>query len=380
MTTAYLDNSATTPVCPAAAARAAELMCQNFGNPSSVHSLGFAAEQALEAARQTVAGALSASPGEIVFTSGGTESNNLAVLGAALSARRRGDTVLTTAVEHPSVLQAVKALEGFGFHAVVLPVEKDGGLSLETVERALTERTVLVSVMLVNNETGARQPVEAIAALLKRKGSKALLHTDAVQAFGKQPLSVASLGVDLLSVSGHKIHAPKGVGALYVKKGVRLTPQTYGGGQEGGLRSGTQAVHQIGAFAAAVEALPPAGEAERAAEALRVRLLAGLATIPGAVCNSPPNASPFIVNLSVPGLPSEVLIRALEEQGVFVSGGSACAKGGRSHVLGAMGLPPALVDSALRVSFSTDTTPAAVDLFLSALQTVCRTLYRKGTK
>ncbi len=373
----YLDNSATTPVSPKAAEVAVKLMCETFGNPASVHNLGIEAERVLDASRVTLAKALGAQKEEITFTSGGTEGNNLAVLGGAMALRRSGNKIITTAVEHPSVLEAVKELENRGFEAVYLPVDKQGVISLTNLELAVDEKTVLISVMLVNNETGAIQPVSAIRDIVKRKGSPALIHTDCVQAFGKLPFTVKDLQVDLLTISGHKIHAPKGVGALYIRKGIRVLPQTYGGGQENGLRSGTVATSQIAALAAAVEELPTPKTAVEQATNLKERLLQGVAKLDGVQVNSPTNGTPFITNLSVPGVPSEVMIRALEAEEVYVSGGSACAKGARSHVLTAQGVSPKAIDSALRVSFSHHTTKEDIERFLSALTAACRILHRK---
>ena len=377
MTIAYLDNSATTRVSPAVAEIAVELMCNTFGNPASVHSLGLDAHKVTEQARETLASFMGCKKEEVYFTSGGTESNNLAVLGGALAGKRKGNKVVTTAVEHPSVLQAVEELGTRGFETVVLPVQKNGVVSLQDLENAVDEQTVLISVMLVNNETGAIQPVDKIREIVKRKNSPALIHTDCVQALGKHPFSLRGLGVDLASVSGHKVHAPKGVGALYVKEGIRILPQTYGGGQEKGLRSGTVAVSQIGAFAKAVEELPRGNQGVERATALREQLLSGISQVSDAVVNSTLDGSPYIVNCSVAGIPSEVMIRALEAEGVYVSGGSACAKGGRSHVLLAQGVAPKLVDSALRISFSNHTTSDEIERFLNAFTKACRFLHRK---
>ena len=377
MAIAYLDNSATTPVCQKAAEIATKMMCETFGNPASVHNLGFDAHKVVEAARATRAKSLGAAKEEIIFTSGGTEGNNLAVLGGAMALRRVGNKVITTAVEHPSVLEAVKELENRGFQAVYLPVNHEGVISLDDLRAAVDEHTVLISVMLVNNETGAIQPVEQIRNIVKEKGSPALIHTDCVQAFGKMPFTVNGLNVDLLTISGHKVHAPKGVGALYIRKGVRILPQTYGGGQENGLRSGTVATHQIAALAAAVEEMPHPTTATEHAAALKMKLLAGIATLDGVQINSPENGSPYITNLSVVGVPSEVMIRALEGEEVYVSGGSACAKGARSHVLTAQGVNPKAIDSALRVSFSHHTTEDEVARFVSAIQNACKLLHRK---
>ncbi len=377
MAMAYLDNSATTQVTPAVAEVAVELMCNTFGNPASVHSLGLDAHKITEQARETVASFMGCKKEEIYFTSGGTEGNNLAILGGTLAAKRKGNKVITTAVEHPSVLQAVEELKTRGFETVVLPVQKNGVVSLQDLEDAIDEQTVFISVMLVNNETGAIQPVDKIREIVKRKNSPALVHTDCVQALGKYPFSLRALGVDLASVSGHKVHGPKGVGALYIKEGVRILPQTYGGGQEKGLRSGTVAVSQIGAFAKAVEQLPKGNEGVEQANRLREQLLLGIAQVPDAVINSTLEGSPYIVNCSVAGIPSEVMIRALEAEGVYVSGGSACAKGGRSHVLLAQGIAPKLVDSALRISFSNHTTREEIEQFLNAFTKACRFLHRK---
>ena len=377
MAMAYLDNSATTQVTPAVAEVAVELMCNTFGNPASVHSLGLDAHKITEQARETVASFMGCKKEEIYFTSGGTEGNNLAILGGTLAAKRKGNKVITTAVEHPSVLQAVEELKNRGFETVVLPVQKNGLVSLQDLEDAIDEQTVFISVMLVNNETGAIQPVDKIREIVKRKNSPALIHTDCVQALGKHPFCLRALGVDLASVSGHKVHGPKGVGALYIKEGVRILPQTYGGGQEKGLRSGTVAVSQIGAFAKAVEQLPKGNEGVEQATRLREQLLLGIAQVPDAVINSTLEGSPYIVNCSVAGIPSEVMIRALEAEGVYVSGGSACAKGGRSHVLLAQGVAPKLVDSALRISFSNHTTKDEIEQFLNAFTKACRFLHRK---
>ncbi len=377
MAMAYLDNSATTQVSALVAQAAVELMCNTFGNPASIHSLGLDAHKVTQSARETLASYLGCKKEEIYFTSGGTEGNNLAILGGAMAAKRKGNKIITTAVEHPSVLQAMEELKNRGFETVVLPVQKNGVVSLQDLEDAIDEQTILISVMLVNNETGAIQPVDKIRETVKRKKSPALIHTDCVQALGKYPFSLRKLDVDLASVSGHKVHAPKGVGALYIKEGVRILPQTYGGGQEKGLRSGTVAVSQIGAFAKAVEELPKGNEGVEQATRLRERLLAGIATVGDAVINSTLEGSPYIVNCSVAGIPSEVMIRALEAEGVYVSGGSACAKGGRSHVLLAQGVAPKLVDSALRISFSNHTTMEEIQQFLTAFTNACRVLHRK---
>ena len=257
MKQAYLDNSATTAVCKQAADKAYEMMTGCYGNPSSLHTVGFAAEQELTAARRAVAKLLGCPPDTLIFTSGGTEANNLAILGGWAARKRRGGHAVTTAVEHPSVAAAFDALEKEGAQVDRLVPDEQGRLTAEQIAAACREDTILVSVMLVNNETGARFPVEEAAPLIRRRAPQALIHCDAVQAAGKIPVFPEKMGVDALSVSGHKLHAPKGVGALYLRKGVRVVPRALGGGQEKGLRSGTEPVPLIAAFGAAAAALPP---------------------------------------------------------------------------------------------------------------------------
>ena len=368
---AYLDNSATTKVCAPAAEKAAYMMTECFGNPSSLHSFGFAAERELVAARESVATLLKADPACVTFTSGGTEANNLAILGAAAAKKRRGNHVVTTAIEHPSVLEAFARLEAEGFEVTRVSPEKDGTVSPRALLDACREDTVLVSAMAVNNETGAVFSWEAVAPAIRKKSPLATLHCDAVQAAGKCALSMEKMGVDLCSVSGHKLHAPKGVGALFVKRGVRLVPPAaLGGGQEKGVRSGTENMPAIAAFGEAVKSLPPPAEqAHRYAE-LQSLLLAELATIDDVVVHKPENAVAYITHLSLLGRKSETLVHALAEKEVFVSGGSACAKGKKSHVLQAMHLPVAEIDSSLRISFSAQTTENEIRAFCDALRLV----------
>lgn len=372
---AYLDNSATTPVCPQAVEAAVRMMTVCFGNPSSLHTLGIQAEKELSEAREAVARLVGAAADRLIFTSGGTESNNLAILGGAAARARQGRHAVTTAVEHASVAAAFDQLEREGWTVERIRPEPDGSLPAERVAAACREDTALVSVMLVNNETGARHPVEGLVPLIRRMSPRALIHTDAVQAAGRMPLFAERMGVDLLTVSGHKLHAPKGSGALYVRKGVRLLPRQIGGGQEGGLRSGTEAAPVIAAFGAAAAVVPPFREQEALYRRLRERLLEGLAS--SAVFHLPPEGVPYIVSLSLPGLRSETLLHFLAERGIYVSGGSACSKGKRSPVLTAMGLPAAEIDSALRISFSWDNTLEEVDRLTEALRLAESTLARR---
>lgn len=372
----YFDNSATTRVSNSSAQRALELMQEEFGNPSSLHRKGFLAEQALAAAREDLAAILG--PGvrreEIWFTSCGSEGNNLAVLGAARAAQKRGNKVVTTAVEHESVLAPVKHLSENGFETVLLPPTPQGNVDPQSVEEAVDQRTVLLSVMLVNSETGAVNDLLSIAQAARRKNPKVVIHCDCVQGFGKL-LVLPGLwgppgqGVDVVTISGHKIHAPKGIGALYVKKGTRLRPLYYGSGQEGGFHPGTENTPGACAMALAAREMWEHREENMAHfRALRERLLNQIKKISGACINSPAESAPYIVNLSLPGIRSEVMIHYLERQGISVSSGSACSKGAKSHVLTAMGLDPSRVDSAIRVSFCRDNTLEEVDEFCRWLQ------------
>ena len=364
----YLDNSATTPVLREAAEAASRLMLDCFGNPSSLHTRGFLAKKELDAARAVVAARLGAQPEEIVFTSGGTEANNLALFGAANARKRLGRKIVATAVEHDSVLRVMAGLEGQGFTVEYLRPGPDGRVSEEALAQAIDGETILVSVMLVNNETGAVQPVEAAARAIRRSKAPALLHTDCVQAFCKLDFTPRRLGADLCTVSGHKIHAPKGVGALYIRKGVRILPQMLGGGQERGLRSGTESLPLIGAFAKAVELAPKAGEALAPVAALNRRLREALAGLPEAAVHSPEEALPDILNFSVLGVRAETMLHFLADRGVYVSSGSACGKARPSHVLEAMGLPKERVGSALRASFSRFSTEADVDALAEGIK------------
>lgn len=372
----YLDNSATTRVSENAAQKAVELMRENFGNPSSLHSFGFEAEKELEAARCKIANLINAKENEIYFTSGGTEANNLAIMGGVEAMKRRGKKIVTTAIEHHSVMDTAKHLESMGFEVeFVYPRDKDG-FDLADFEKAIDENTILVSVMLTNNETGLKPPVSKIPALIKRKGAPALFHIDAVQGFGKENINVAALKCDLMSMSAHKIHGPKGVGAIYIRKGVRVIPRTFGGKQENSIRPGTEALPLIGAFGVAVDEVKVSQSLEKIT-ALNTMLRQKLAEFDDIIINSPEDASPYILNFSALGIRSETMLHHLSTQGVFVSSGSACSKGGKSHVLSALKLSDDLADSAIRVSFSKESTEEDVDALLEALSLGLNTLQRK---
>ncbi|MBR1497819.1 MAG: cysteine desulfurase [Oscillospiraceae bacterium] len=372
----YLDNAATTRVCPAAAEAAIKAMTELYGNPSSPHRMGREAKAMLDRARGSVAKALGCGAGEVYFTSGGTEGDNWALRCGAYYNRRRGKHILSSAAEHPAVLRTLDALESQGYTVTRLAPERDGSVSAGAVVGALREDTCLVSLMLVNNETGAVTDVAAVAQAVHERCPGALVHTDAVQAFLKIPFSPAALGVDLLTISGHKVHAPKGVGALYVRRGLNLPPLLYGGGQEEGRRSGTEALPQIAAFAAAVEdAFPSLTEDRAQMAALRATTAERLmAENPGLLLLGGDRPSPQLLSLSLPGWRSEVLMNFLEARDIFVSKSSACKRGGRSHVLQAMGLKSDVVDGALRVSLSRFTTREELEAFCLALRQARQTL------
>lgn len=348
----YLDNSSTTKPCETAVKRMREALEIHWGNPSSLHRLGMEAQLLTDAARQKLADWLSCKATEIYFTGSGTEANNIALFGAAGAGRRRGGRIVTTAIEHPSVLEAVAALEKQGYEVVRLRPDADGRVPVQAVEEAVDAQTILVSIMYVNNETGAIQPVEAAAAAIRRKKAPALLHCDCVQAFGKLPVRPVRLGADLVTVSAHKIHGPKGVGALYISEKARVTPLLFGGGQEKGIRPGTEPTPAIAGFLGALEELPdPLTQLEKMT-ALRDYAKEKLEDTGRTVLHTSADSLPYILNFSVPGLRSEILLHYLEGENIFVSSGSACAKGKGSYVLRAQGVSDQLADSAIRVSFS----------------------------
>lgn len=364
----YLDNSATTRVCPEAAQAALRAMTELFGNPSSTHTAGREAKKLLDASRASVARALGCAPGELIFTSCGSESDNWALLGGAEAMKRKGRHVISSVAEHDAVRRSLDLLEERGFEVTRLRPDRSGAVPVDTVKAALREDTVLVSLMLVNNETGAVNDIAAVAAALRETGSAALLHTDAVQAFMKIPFSPKSLGADLISLSGHKIHAPKGIGALYVRKGLRLKPMIVGGGQEEGRRAGTEATAQIAAFAAACDvALPDLEQNAERMAAQRESVIERLrADIPELEVLG--GGAPHILSISLPGYRSEVLMNFLEARSVYVSRSSACKKGARSHVLEAMGLDSRIIDGALRIGLCRYTTDEDLDALCLGLR------------
>lgn len=370
----YLDNAATTKVCNEAAQAALAAMTENYGNPSSTHTKGREANRLLESARKQVSAALGCTPGELIFTSCGSESDNWAIINGAEAMKRKGKHIISSAVEHDAVRRSLDELESRGFEVTRLAPDKKGGVSLDSVVSALRDDTILVSLMLVNNETGAVTDISSIAKAVKKACPAALVHTDAVQGFMKVPFSAKSLGADMISISGHKIHAPKGVGALYVKNGLKLKPFIVGGSQENGRRAGTEAMPQIAAFGAACE-VARAGMAENIArmQSLRERAVEQLSReIPELVLIG--GGAPHILSISLPGWRSEVLMNYLEAKEVYVSRSSACKKGGRSHVLEAMGLSSRVIDGAIRVGLSRFTTAEDIDALCAALKEAHDTL------
>ena len=379
----YLDNSATTRQYDEVTEAMIRYMRDEFGNPSSLYRPGIDAEKAVKEARKKVAGAFSCSDSEVYFTSGGTESDNTAIFGAAEAGRRRGNRIITTAVEHPAVLEAVRRLEESGFEAVYVPVKKDGTLDTDALKSAVNEKTALITVMSVNNESGVIMPVAEIAAFKdaynKEHGTGIMFHTDAVQAFGK--MKVLKPGVDMASVSAHKIHGPKGMGALYINKDKHIRPYIVGGGQEKHFRSGTENVPAIAGFGIAAEKAYASLDARMShISEVRAYLLNGIKDqIEDIKINSIEECGrsgeenlccPSVLNISFLGTRGEVILHTLEQSGIYVSTGSACSsnKKGRSHVLTAMGLSEREIEGAVRFSFSEENTIAEMDYVLEKLK------------
>jgi len=365
----YFDNSATTCVKTSVADKMVNAMTKDFGNPSSLHRLGLTAEKIVKDARAEIAKKLNASPEEIYFTSCGTESNNTVIKGAFEARHKTGKRIITTKVEHPAVLKPFQWCEERGAEAVYLPVNKNCAISLDDLKAALNEDTILVSIMYVNNESGSIMPIAEAVKLARKLAPNAIIHTDAVQAFGKIDCDVKKLGVDALSISAHKIHGPKGIGALYLKKGVHIPSFMLGGGQEQGFRSGTESVPMIAGFGQAAKEIAPA-KAE-----IKKRMLDGLLAEFGdsIKINSPDDGVNSVLNVSFLGCRGEVLLHMLEEKEVYVSTGSACSSNSKkkgSHVLAAMGLSPDEIEGAIRFSFSDESTLEEAELALDAITEV----------
>lgn len=365
----YLDNSATTKPEKAVADAVYEALTDGFGNASSFHKIGLNANLQVRKARDILAKALSCQSEELVFTSGGTEANNLAVFGAVEANKRRGKRIVTTAIEHESVLQSVDELEKQGFEVVRLMPDKFGRIDEQQIFDAVNADTILVTMMYVNNEVGSILPVKSIKKAVKRANAPALIHIDCVQAFGKLEVKPAKLGADLLTVTAHKIHGPKGIGALYIRKGVRILPRTFGGEQERKIRPGTESVPLIAGFGKAVELIPDLKKQSQAIKELNAYAKKQLLKIDGVGINSGDDASDYIINVFIPSfMTSQTIVQHLSsEYGICVSNGSACAKGKKSHVLTAMRLNDSVIDKSIRVSFSRDNTRDDVDAFVKAV-------------
>ncbi len=375
----YLDNAATTPCSEAAAALVARGLTTDYGNPSSLHRKGVEAERSVRTASEEIARTLRCLPKEILFTSGGTESNNMAILGAAQAHRRRGRHIITTQVEHPSVRNTIRHLEEEGYEITWLPVNEFGEISTEALRGSLREDTILVSIMMVNNEIGAVEPVAEAGAIIHAANPDILFHVDAVQAYGKYHIHPAQMDIDLLSASGHKIYGPKGVGFLYIRDKARIRPTMYGGGQQNDLRSGTiNAPGIAGMGCAAREVYASLDEDVARMRTLRSHFIEQLRALPDVTVNGRTDdlAAPHIVSASFAGVKSEVLLHALEEEGIYVSAGSACASNHPSDrtTLPAIGLTKAQQESTLRFSFSVHTTGEELDATVEAIAELLPTL------
>lgn len=373
----YLDNSATTKPCQECVEKVLEVLTKKYGNPSSLHEKGLEAEREVEFARAEIAGKLNAKAEEIFFTSGGTEANNIAVFGGVAANKKRGKKIVTTAVEHSSVYNPMKKLEEDGFDVVYLRPNADGQLLVEQFEAAIDSDTIFVSVMFVNNESGAIFPVEKIKKIIIQKKSTAILHVDAVQAFGKLAVDVQKLSADLLTVSAHKVYGPKGVGALYKRKNVRVVPQIFGGEQQQKFRPGTEAVPLIAGFGAAVQQFDLVRDFEKVSMLNRY-FREKVSKFKEITINSPENGLSHIINISTNEIKSETMLHFLSSKGIYISSGSACAKGKKSRVLSEMQLSDKQIDTALRISFSKHNKTEDIDEFLRQLDFGIKNLVHIG--
>lgn len=372
----YLDNSATTVVSQSAVAKAVYMMSENYGNPSSLHKKGLLAQNEVEKARKIIANELGADESEIYFTSGGTEANNMAVFGAALKNKKRGNKIVTTNIEHSSVHESMLELQNMGFDVIFLKPDINGEIKKEQIFNALDEKTILFSMMMVNNEIGSILPVNEVRKCLDLKHSPALFHVDAVQAFGKIPVKVSKIKADLISISAHKVHGPKGIGALYKARKKIIIPRTFGGEQQDKVRPGTESSPLIAAFGAAVEQFNLEKNYSHVLT-LRNYLVKKLSLIDEITINSGENSLPYIVNFSTNGIKAETMLNFLASYNIFVSGGSACAKGKKSRVLKHIGLSDKRVTSSIRVSFSKYNNLNEIDFFIDKLKEGLNSLARE---
>lgn len=371
----YFDNSATTRCSALAAELMVKVLTEDYGNPSSLHRKGMEGENYIKEARNRICKTLKINGGELIFTSGGTESNNLAILGAAMANKRRGMHLVTTKIEHPAVDSPMKFLEEQGFLVTYLDVDENGLISLKELERAVTPETILVSIMYVNNEIGAVEPIEEAARVIRNKNPKTLFHVDAIQAYGKYIIHPKRMGIDLMSVSSHKIHGPKGIGFLYVKEKTKLKPIIFGGGQQKGMRSGTENVPgAAGMGQAAMEAYENFEEKQKYLYGLKDAFTSGIRKLEWAHINGKTgkDSAPHIVSVSFEGVRSEVLLHALEDKGIYVSAGSACSsnKPAVSKTLQAIGIKREYLDTTVRFSFSTENTMKEIGYCLDTLQEI----------
>lgn len=368
----YLDNSATTKCLPSVAALMTKIMCEDYGNPSSMHRKGVESEKYIRYAKEVIARTLKVQEKEILFTSGGTESDNIALIGTAFANCRAGNHIITTRIEHPAILQTCAYLEKQGFQITYLPVDANGIIRLADLERAMTRQTILVSIMHTNNEIGSLQPIAEAGELIKRMNPNTVFHVDAVQGFGKFHIYPKKMKVDMLSVSAHKIHGPKGVGFLYINEKVKVKPIIFGGGQQKGMRSGTENVPGIAGMALAVEEIYKDFEEKTDyLYAIKDRFIKGVSGIEGVKVNglTGRDSAPHVVSVSIAGIRSEVMLHALEDKGIYVSAGSACAsnKPATSATLKAIGVEKQYLDSTLRFSFSVLTTEEEIDYTLQQM-------------
>lgn len=379
----YLDNSATTKPYPCVREAVAKVLDEEFGNPSTLYTLGLSAEKIVKSSRASIAKAIGASPEEVYFTSCGTEADNTAIFGVWKSRNKLGKRIITTEVEHPAVLRCFEELQRQGADVVYIPVHSDGNLDVEKLKEALNKDTILVSIMHVNNESGAIFPIEEIAKEV-HKLPNAVFHADCVQSLGKLPIDVKKMGLDMISISGHKVHGPKGIGALYVKKGLHIPPYIYGGGQESGFRSGTENMAGIAGFGAAVDNMNVTASAKQMQDVKAYFADKLSENIENIKFNTPKESAPSVLNVSFIGCRAEVLLHTLEQDRIFVSTGSACSsKSKGSHVLRAMGLKPEEIEGAIRFSFSEDNTKEQMDFVLEKIkaavesQRVLRAAFKK---
>jgi cysteine desulfurase len=378
----YLDNSATTKCLPEVAALMTHIMCEDYGNPSSMHKKGVESEKYIRHAKEIIAKCIKVQEKEILFTSGGTESDNIALIGSAMANCRAGRHIITTRIEHPAILQTCAYLEEQGFEVTYLPVDNKGVIRLSDLEKAMRRDTIIVSIMHTNNEIGAVQPIEEAGALIKRKNPNTLFHVDAVQGFGKYRIYPKRMNIDLLSVSAHKIHGPKGVGFLYINEKAKVRPIIFGGGQQKGMRSGTENVPGIAGMAKAVEEVYADFEAKTDyLYAIKEQFVNGVSQIEGTNLNGPFNGregAPHVVSVSIQGIRSEVMLHALEDRGIYVSAGSACSsnKPAISATLKAIGVEKQYLDSTLRFSFSLFTTAEEIEYTVNSMREIIPMLRR----